>query len=388
MASPSSKLGVAKSVIDQAKLAVRVRTMLGVKEDPNVKVGINGFGRLGRLICKIIQETEGIDVVAINDPHIDAEYMAYMLIYGKSNVAGPYRGDVLEEAGQLLLDGRPVTVMAMRNCNEINWVSAGVKYVVDCSGQTDVLKKANGHLTGGALRVVVAAPCANAPTFVMGVNHKAYNSEEVISTGSTAMHCLALLCKVVHEAEATGGIEHASASVLHASRLPELEQVQAGPGGAKSADWRSSRGEGIDIIPAANESAQMIGTLLPELAGRVHGSSFRVPAPMGGASCVDLTVKLRQPCGLDAVRKAVRDAAETPALVGTLGYRDDAVDSSDFVSDGRTCIFDGAASMALNDSFVKLIAWYNNEWAYCRRIVELILHIQAVDHGVVGDALR
>ena len=158
MASPSSKLGVAKSVIDQAKLAVRVRTMLGVKEDPNVKVGINGFGRLGRLICKIIQETEGIDVVAINDPHIDAEYMAYMLIYGKSNVAGPYRGDVLEEAGQLLLDGRPVTVMAMRNCNEINWVSAGVKYVVDCSGQTDVLKKANGHLTGGALRVVVAAP--------------------------------------------------------------------------------------------------------------------------------------------------------------------------------------------------------------------------------------
>ena len=131
MASPSSKLGVAKSVIDQAKLAVRVRTMLGVKEDPNVKVGINGFGRLGRLICKIIQETEGIDVVAINDPHIDAEYMAYMLIYGKSNVAGPYRGDVLEEAGQLLLDGRPVTVMAMRNCNEINWVSAGVKYVVD-----------------------------------------------------------------------------------------------------------------------------------------------------------------------------------------------------------------------------------------------------------------
>lgn len=382
-----SKFNVLNSAIGQAKLASRVRSMLGVEEDPNVKVGINGFGRLGRMVCKIVQETAGIDVVAINDPHIDAEYMAYMLLHGKSNLAGPYSGEVLVENGQLMLDGRPVSVMAERSCNEINWVSAGAKYVVECSGHFDTLKKARGHLTGGAKRIVVAAPCVDAPTFVMGANHKAYNNEEVISGGSAAMHCLALLCRVVHEAEATGGIEHASASVMHASEPLELEQVLAGPSGAKAADWRSGRGEGIDIVPAASEAAQIVGKLLPDLEGRVHGSCYRLPAPTGGASVLDLTVKLRRPCEMDALLRAVRDAAETPALRGKLGYRDDAVDGGDFRADGRTCIVDAQASLALNDTFVKLIAWYNNEWAFCRRLVELLIHMQAVEFGVNPDAL-
>ena len=161
------------SAIGQARLAVRVRSMLGVEEDPNLKVGINGFGRIGRLVCKMIQETAGIDVVAINDPYIDADYMAYMLLHGSSNVAGPYCGDVLAENGQLLLDGRPGTVYAQREPEKTNWVAAGARYVIDCSGLHDTLRKASGHLKGGAHKVLVAAPCAHAPTFVMGANHKA-----------------------------------------------------------------------------------------------------------------------------------------------------------------------------------------------------------------------
>lgn len=372
------------SAIGQARLAVRVRSMLGVVEDPNVKVGINGFGRVGRLICKIIQETEGIDVVAINDPHIDAEYMAYMLVHGNSNVAGPYRGDVLAEDGQLLLDGRPVSVFAEREPSATNWASAGAKYIIECSGQHDNLRKASGHLKSGATRVLVAAPCTGAPTFVMGANHKRYANEPVLTAGSAATHCLALLAKVVHEA--CGGIETAMATVVHASTLPELEQVQAGPSGAQAADWRSGRGEGLDIIPAASEAAASVGTLLPELQGKVHGSSYRVPAP-GSGSVVDLTVRLSAPCELAELRKALREAAASPALRGKLGYRDDAVDGADFSADGRSCVVDGRSSLALSPTFVKLVAWYGNEWAYCRRVVELALHMQAVEHGVVPDAM-
>ena len=384
------------SAIGEARLAVRVRSMLGVKEDPNLKVGINGFGRLGRLVCKAVQEMEGIDVVAINDPYIEADYMAYMLQHGDGRTpVGAYGGGVVVEDGQLLLDGRPVTVMAVREPSEINWVSTGARYIVECSGCFETLRRASGHLTGGAQRVIIASPSADTipadtPQFVMGANHLSYANETVISAGSTASHCLSILAKVVHESV---GIAHASVSVLHSSKERELDHVTAGPAGPESSDWRSGRGEGVDVIPAASEAAASLPKLVPDLAGRVGGSCFRVPSE-GGVSVLDLTLILETPCELARLKQIIREAAATSALRGKLGYRDDSVDSHDFAADGRSCILDGASCMAPGgsseegSSLVKLVAWYANEWPYARRMVELMLHMQDVDHGVVAEALE
>ena len=369
------------TALGQARLAVRVRTMLGVAEDPNVKVGINGFGRIGRLVAHAICELEGVDVVAINDPYIDAEYMAYMLQHDPTH--GAYKGTVLADAGGLLLDGRPLTITAHKEPSQINWVSSGARYVVEASGCFDTPKRATAHLRGGAQRVIVAAPCGDAPQFVMGANHLSYNNEPLVSAGSAATHCLALLTRAVHESV---GIKQASVSVLHASRPHELEHIGPGPAGEKSNDWRSGRAEGTDIIPAASEAARSVGQLLPDLSGRLHGACFRVPAP-GLVSVVDLTVELAAPCEFKHLKRCMRDAAQSRVLAGKLGYRDDSVGGGDFSDDGRSCIVDGQSSLALNDHFVKLVAWYGNEWPYAKRIAELILHMQAVDHGVVQDGL-
>jgi glyceraldehyde 3-phosphate dehydrogenase len=369
------------TALGQAKLAVRVRSMLGLAEDPNVKVGINGFGRMGRLIAHAIRETEGVDVVAINDPYIDAEYMAYMLDHDATH--GKYRGTVLADGGELLLDGRPVVITAHKEPSDVNWVSAGARYVIEASGCFDTPKKAGAHLRGGAQRVVVCAPCGDLPQFVAGINHLRYNNEPLISAGSAATHSLALLCRAVDEA---CGIVQASASVLHASRPQELEHVlPVGPGNEKSSDWRSGRGNGDDVIPCFSAAATAVGTLLPALKGRVHSTGWRVPAP-GGVSCVDLTVELERGVPLAELKRQLREAARSSALAGRLGYRDDAVGGGDFADDGRSCIIDGASCLAVNESFVKLVGWYQNEWPYAKRVVELLLHLQAVDHGVHFEA--
>ena len=367
------------TALGQARLAVRVRNMLGVEEDPNVKVGINGFGRMGRLIAHAIQETEGLDLVAINDPYIDPEYMAYMLDHDPTH--GKFRGSVEADPAGLLIDGRPIAVTTHKNPADINWIAAGARFVVEASGHFDTAKKAAAHFKGGAQRVVVAAPCGEVPQFIMGANHLSYRNEPLISAGSAATHCLALLARAVHEA---AGIAQGCVSVLHASRPHELEHIAAGPAGEGSNDWRS--GKGHDVIPSASEAARVLGAVLPQLQGKVQGASFRVPAP-GCVSCIDFTVDLERPCELSELRQRLRDASQSRALAGKLGYRDDAVGGGDFADDGRSCIFDGSASIALNAHFVKLVAWYGNEWPYARRVVELLLHMQAIDHGVMPEGL-
>jgi glyceraldehyde 3-phosphate dehydrogenase len=397
---PAGKFAKLNTAIGEARLASRVRNMLGVKEDPNVKVGINGFGVMGRLVCKACQEIEGIDVVAINDPYVDVEYMAYQLQHpGLATgawAAGPYQGEIVAENEQLMLDGRPVTVMSEPEPDKIEWVSTGAKYVVDCTGAFNTMRKASGHFKGGAQKVIVAGACGEAPQYVMGANHKTYKNETLVSAGTPANHCLALLVKAIDEAAAAsssdggGGIEHCCATILHASRKLELEKVDAGPSGKGSADWRSGRGEGIDVIPTVSEAAEMLPRLLPTLAGKVSGMCFRVPAGCESArvSCVDLTVSLNEPgMELGKLRNALRDAASSHALRGKLGYRDDDVSAADFVGDSRSCIVDGAASLQSSPTLLKLVAWYQVEWPYARRLVELLLHMQAVDHGVVADGL-
>lgn len=370
------------TALGQARLAVRVRSMLGLAEDPNIKVGINGFGRLGRLIAHAIRETEGVDIVAINDPYIDAEYMAYMLDHDPTH--GKYRGTVVADNGGLLLDGRPIEVTAHKEPGEINWVASGARYVIEASGCFDTPKKASAHLKGGAARVVVCAPCADVPQFVVGANHLRYNNEPLVSAGSAASHCLAILCRAVHEAS---GILQAGVSVIYASKPQELEHVlPVGPAGEKSGDWRSGRGDGIDIIPSSSQAARQLEVLLPHLKGRVHGNCWRVPAP-GAVSCVDLSVQLERPTAFAELKQRLRDASMSTSLAGKLGFRDDSVGGGDFADDGRSCIIDGAASIALNDGFVKVVAWYANEWPYAKRVVELLLHMQAVDHGVVQEGL-
>ena len=355
---------------------------MSASEDPNIKVGINGFGRLGRLIAHAIRETEGVDIVAINDPYIDAEYMAYMLDHDPTH--GKYRGTVVADNGGLLLDGRPIEVTAHKEPGEINWVASGARYVIEASGCFDTPKKASAHLKGGAARVVVCAPCADVPQFVVGANHLRYNNEPLVSAGSAASHCLAILCRAVHEAS---GILQAGVSVIYASKPQELEHVlPVGPAGEKSGDWRSGRGDGIDIIPSSSQAARQLEVLLPHLKGRVHGNCWRVPAP-GAVSCVDLSVQLERPTAFAELKQRLRDASMSTSLAGKLGFRDDSVGGGDFADDGRSCIIDGAASIALNDGFVKVVAWYANEWPYAKRVVELLLHMQAVDHGVVQEGL-
>ena len=376
-----SKLNTA---VGQARLAARVRNMLGVDEDPNVKVGINGFGRLGRLLAHAIRETDGVDLVAINDPYIDIEYMAYMLQHDGAH--GPYRGSVAAEPSEdgtvrLVLDGRPVTVTQAKEPSEINWVESGARYVIEASGYFDSPKKASGHLRSGAYRVVVAAPCGDAPQFVVGLNHLQYRDQQIVSAGSPAAHAAALLARAVDEA---AGVKTACLSVLQASKPHELEQIGAGPAGPSSLDWRSGRGGGNDVIPSASDAALAVGVLLPHLKTKVHGAGFRVPAS-SGVSVVDLTAELSSAIEWDALRRRLREACASAALSGRLGYRDDVVDGADFVDDGRSCVIDGHSSLALSETFVKVIGWYAKEWPYAKRLVELLLHMQAVDHGVMMD---
>lgn len=290
-----------KNAFGQARLAARVQHTFGVAEDPNLKVGINGFGRRGRLLCRAIRETDGIDLVAVNDPYIDAAYMAHMVQHDA--VHGSYIDSVAEDAGQLVLDGRPISVTSHADPAAINWSAAGARYVVDCSGQFETARKISGHQRGGAQRVVVAGPCAGAPCFMMGVNHTRYANEAVVAAGSAAAQCLALLLKAV---DAAVDLEFATASVVYASRSRELEQIAAGPAGEASADWRSGRPGGLDTIPAHSDAAEVVCEVLPSLAGRVRSSAFRVPAEES-ASAIDTTILLRSPAELRAVRAAIRD---------------------------------------------------------------------------------
>ncbi|KAM3913641.1 glyceraldehyde-3-phosphate dehydrogenase [Leptodactylus fuscus] len=328
-----------------------------------VKIGINGFGRIGRLVTRAALQTGKVQVVAINDPFIDLDYMAYMFKYDSTH--GCYKGKVCCENGKLVIDGHAITVSHERDPTAIKWGDAGAVYVVESTGVFTTIDKASAHLKGGAKRVIISAPSADAPMFVVGVNHETYdNSLKVISNASCTTNCLAPLAKVIND---NFGILEALMTTVHA--YTATQKTVDGPSGKL---WRDGRGAGQNIIPASTGAAKAVGKVIPALNGRCTGMALRVP--VANVSVVDLTCRLEKPATYDAIKAAVKKAAEGP-LKGILGYTEDQVVSSDF--NGCTCssIFDAGAGISLNDHFVKLITWYDNEFGYSSRVVDLLAYI-------------
>ncbi len=330
-----------------------------------IKVGINGFGRIGRLAFRAAILRNDIEVVGINDL-IDVEYMAYMLRYDSTH--GRFQGEVSVSDGKLVVNGKAIRVTAERNPGDLKWGDVGAAFVVESTGFFTNVEKANLHLQAGARKVVISAPSPDAPMFVMGVNHKSYKPDQhVVSNASCTTNCLAPLAKVVHD---NWGIVEALMTTVHATTA-----TQKTVDGPSAKDWRGGRGAAQNIIPSSTGAAKAVGKVIPDLNGKLTGMAFRVPTP--DVSVVDLTCKLAKPAKYDEIKAAMKKASETD-MQGIMGYTEDAVVSTDFLGDARTCIFDADAGIALNDTFVKLVAWYDNEWGYSNKLVDLMNHIAKV----------
>jgi len=333
-----------------------------------IKVGINGFGRIGRLVFRSSFEREDIDVVAINDPFINLDYMVYLAKYDSTH--GRFNGTVEAKNGKLVVNGKEISVFACRDPAEIAWGSAGAEYVVESTGVFTLTEKASAHLKGGAKKVIISAPSKDAPTFVVGVNLDKYDpSMTVVSNASCTTNCLAPLAKVIND---KFGIAEGLMTTCHATTA--TQKTVDGPSGK---DWRSGRGAGQNIIPASTGAAKAVTLVIPELKGKLTGMSFRVPTP--DVSVVDLTCRLAKEATYDDIKNAVKEASEG-ALKGILGYTEDKVVSCDFTSDKRSSIFDADAGIALNSTFVKLISWYDNEFGYSNRVLDLIAYMYSKDH--------
>jgi len=331
-----------------------------------VKVGINGFGRIGRLVTRAaLLHHPKCEIVAINDPFIDLEYMVYMFKYDSTH--GPFKGEVKAEGGKLVINGHAITVFHERNPADIKWGDAGATYVVESTGVFTTIEKASAHLKGGAKRVVISAPSADAPMFVMGVNHEKYdNSLLVVSNASCTTNCLAPMAKVIND---NFGIIEGLMSTVHA--VTATQKTVDGPSGKL---WRDGRGAAQNIIPASTGAAKAVGKVIPELNGKLTGMAFRVPTP--NVSVVDLTVRLEKAAPYDAIKKVIKEAAEGP-MKGVLKYTEDQVVSTDFNGDCHSSIFDAGAGIALNDHFVKLVSWYDNEYGYSNRVCDLMVHMES-----------
>lgn len=327
-----------------------------------VKIGINGFGRIGRLVLRAALQ-KGETVVAVNDPFLDLEYMVYMFKF--DSVHGKYKGEVKAENGKLIIDGKAIAVHQEKDPAQIPWGKDGAEVVVESTGVFTTIEKAKAHLAGGAKKVVISAPSADAPMFVMGVNEETYEpSVNVLSNASCTTNCLAPLAKVI---DTTFGIEEGLMTTVHAVTATQ-KTVDAPSGKA----WRDGRGAYQNIIPASTGAAKAVGKVIPALNGKLTGMAFRVPT--ADVSVVDLTCRLKKPAKMDDIKKAVKEASEGK-MKGILGYEDQLVVSSDFIGDTRSSIFDAGACIALNDNFVKLISWYDNEFGYSMRVVDLIKHV-------------
>lgn len=331
------------------------------------KVGINGFGRIGRLVLRIATSRDDIDVVAVNDPFIDAKYMAYMFKYDSTH--GVFTGSlrVLDNT-TLEINGKQIKVCSKRDPADIPWGEYGADYVVESSGVFTTVEKASAHKRGGAKKVVISAPSADAPMFVVGVNESTYKpSMDVVSNASCTTNCLAPLAKVVHE---EFGILEGLMTTVHATTA-----TQKTVDGPSMKDWRGGRGAGQNIIPSSTGAAKAVGKVLPELNGKLTGMAFRVPTP--NVSVVDLTCRLKKSASYEDVKVAIKYASEGP-LKGILGYTDEDVVSNDFVGDSRSSIFDAKAGIGLSASLMKLVSWYDNEWGYSNRVLDLIVHMALV----------
>jgi len=328
-----------------------------------VNIGINGFGRIGRLVTRVAVESKDVDIVAINDPFIDLEYMVYMFKYDSTH--GMYKGEVEAKDGKLVINGKAITVFQCRNPEEIKWGDAGASIVVESTGVFTTIEKASAHLKGGAKHVVISAPSADAPMFVMGVNEEKYDkSMQVVSNASCTTNCLAPLAKVIND---KFGIEEGLMTTVHA--FTATQKTVDGPSGKA---WRDGRGAGQNIIPAATGAAKAVGKVIPELNGKLTGMAFRVPTP--NVSVVDLTCRLKTGASMDEIKSAVKEAS-CGKLKGILGYTEDQVVSADFNGSNFSSVFDALACIQLNQNFVKLISWYDNEFGYSNRVCDLIRHM-------------
>ena len=330
-----------------------------------IKIGINGFGRIGRLVFRRSCEIEGVEVVGINDL-IDVDYIAYMLKYDSTH--GRFKGTVDVQDGNLVVNGRSIRVTAERDPKNLKWDEVGAEYVLESTGLFLTDDKARAHIEAGAKRVVMSAPSKDTtPMFVMGVNHKTYAGQDIVSNASCTTNCLAPLAKVLND---SFGIKDGLMTTVHATTA-----TQKTVDGPSAKDWRGGRGAGQNIIPSSTGAAKAVGKVIPELNGRLTGMSFRVPTP--NVSVVDLTVNLATPASYDQIKAAMKAASEGE-LAGILGYTEEAVVSNDFLGETCTSVFDAGAGIALTDTFVKVVAWYDNEWGYSCKCLDLMKHMATV----------
>lgn len=328
-----------------------------------MQLGINGFGRIGRLVCRAAVDNPDATVVAVNDPFLSLDYAAYLFKY--DSVHGGYKGEVSVDGDCLVVNGARIKFFAVRNPEEIPWGEAGAETVCESTGVFTTIEKAGLHLKGGCKRVIISAPSGDAPMFVMGVNNDKYAGETVLSNASCTTNCLAPLVKVLHN---KFGLVEGLMTTIHAGTANQL--VVDGPSkGGK--DWRAGRSALTNLIPASTGAAKAVGKVIPEVNGKLTGMAVRVPT--ADVSLVDLTIRTEKACTGAEIKAALKEASEGE-LKGILGYTEDEVVSQDFVSDKRSSIVDAGSCIHLNDNFHKIIAWYDNEFGYSNRLVDLAIY--------------
>lgn len=334
----------------------------------SIKVGINGFGRIGRLVFRAAVENNDLDFVGINDPGMTPDYMAYMLKY--DTMHGRFNGTVDYTDDSIVVNGKAIKVFACMKPEEIPWKEVGAEYVVESTGLFTTTEKASAHLKAGAKKVIISAPSSDAPMFVMGVNNDKYDtSMDVVSNASCTTNCLAPIAKVLND---EFGVKDGLMTTVHSTTA-----TQKTVDGPSKKDWRGGRAASGNIIPSSTGAAKAVGKVIPELNGKLTGMSFRVPTL--DVSVVDLTVNLAKPASYEQICQAMKKASETN-LKGILDYTDEDVVSSDFLGDKHPSIFDAKAGIALTDTFVKVVSWYDNEIGYSNMVVRLIQYMYGVDH--------
>ena len=334
-----------------------------------IKVGINGFGRIGSLLLRAsIKNNTNIQVVAINDPFLDINYAAYMLKF--DSIHGTFDADVSVQGEYLVVNGNKIRFFAELSPENINWKSAGAEYIAEATGKFTKLEDASRHFVGGAKKVVITAPGKGTPVFVMGVNENEYKKNmNVVSNASCTTNCLAPLAKVIND---NFGIVEGLMTTVHATTATQLTVD-----GSSKKDWRGGRSALVNIIPSSTGAAKMVGEVIPSLKGKLTGMSFRVPT--ADVSVVDLTCKLARPTTYEEIKEVMKKASKGK-LKNIIGYTEDAVVSTDMVGQVCTSVFDASAGIMLNPTFVKLIAWYDNEWGYSCKVLDLIEHMYKVDN--------
>lgn len=330
-----------------------------------LKLGINGFGRIGRIAFRIAVDRPNIQVVGINDL-LDVEHLAYLLKY--DSVHGKFNGTIEIKNGNLVVNGNEIRVTAERNPEDLKWDAVGADVVLDCTGIFTTLDGAQKHITAGAKKVAISAPSADVPMFVMGVNHHKVTAEDtIVSNASCTTNCLAPLAKVIND---KFGISEGLMTTVHAATATQFTVD-----GPSKKDYRLGRASLNNIVPASTGAAKAVGKVIPELNGKLTGMAFRIPTV--DVSVVDLTCRLENGASFEDVKAALKEASENE-LKGILGYTEEGVVSQDFVSESRTSVFDANASIGLNDNFVKLISWYDNEYGYSSKLVDLAEHINSI----------